>query len=610
MTHWPRLTALLLAVTLLAPNLSQAQEIRTAHGISLFGDVKYGPDFTNFDYVNPDAPKGGTAKLYGIGGFDSLNPFIVKGSSPLVLRLLTYDTLMSQSLDEPSTEYGLVAETITWPDDFTWVEFKLRPEARFHDGTPITVEDVIFSFETLTKQGEPQYRFYYANVTKVEKTGDHKVKFTFSESGNRELPNIMGQLYVLPKHYWEGRDFAASTLEPPLSSGPYRIGEVDTNRSFTLVRVEDYWAKDLPVNRGYYNFDEMVWEYFRDQTVALEAFKAGTYDFRFEGSSKNWATAYDFPAFKKGYVVKELIPNKTGSGMVAFVFNLRLAKFQNRNVRQAIGMAFDFEWTNKNLFYGLYQRTRSYYEGSKLAATGLPSPEELAILEPYRDQIPPEVFTAEYNPPSTEGTSLRRNLRAAQKLLKESGLKFKNGILYDPDGQIFTIEFLLVSSSSEKFISPIVQNLKRLGIAANIRIVDSAQYERRIESFEFDIIRGGWPQSLSPGNEQREFFGSEAADRAGSRNVGGIKNPVVDALIERLIYATDRADLVTATRALDRVLQWNQYVIPNWYSADDRLAYWDKFGRPEELPLLTYAFHWIWWVDAEKAARLPSASGN
>ena len=609
MTHWPRLAALLLAVTLAAPALSQAQGTQTSHGISLFGDVKYGPDFTNFDYVNPDAPKGGRATLYGIGGFDSLNPYIVKGKTPLGLGL-TYDALMASSFDEPSTAYGLVAETITWPDDYSWVEFTLRPQARFNDGHPITAEDVIFSFESLKEKGQPFYRYYYSNVIKAEAINAHKVRFTFSESGNRELPQIMGQLAVLPKHYWAEHDFESSTLEPPLGSGPYRIGKVDTNRSITYVRVEDYWAKDLAVTRGSNNFDEIVYEYFRDQTVALEALKAGAYDFRAENSAKNWATAYNFPALEKGYLKRELIPDETGSGMQSFAFNLRQAKYQDPKVRQAISMTFDFEWTNRSLFYGQYQRTRSFYEGSDLAATGLPSPEELAILEPFRDQLPEEVFTTEYNPPSTEGASVRRNLRTAQKLLREAGLTLKGGQLIDSSGAPFTIEFLLVSASFEKVVSPMIQNLKRLGITANIRIVDSAQYERRMETFEFDMVVATWGQSLSPGNEQREFFGSAAADRSGSRNWVGIKNPVVDALIERLIYATDRADLVTATRALDRVLQWNHYVIPQWNLPAHRLAYWDKFGHPAEPPLLTHGFPSIWWYDAEKAARLPTASGN
>jgi len=609
MTYRLRLTALILAATLAAPALAPAQEIRTTQGISLFGDVKYGPDFTHFDYVNPDAPKGGTAKLNGIGGFDSLNPFIVKGSTPLGLGN-TYDSLMVSSLDEPSTMYGLIAETIAWPDDFSWVEFTLRPEARWHDGQPITADDVIFSFNSLKDKGAPFYRFYYSNVVKAEIITDQKVRFTFSQAGNRELPQIMGQLVVLPKHYWASRDFSTSTLEPPLGSGPYRIGKVDTNRSITYERVTDYWAKDLPVSRGTNNFDQVIYEYFRDQTVALEAFKAGAYDFRAENSAKNWATAYNFPAFEKGLVKRELIPDETGAGMQSFAFNLRRAKFRDRAVRQAISMTFDFEWTNKTLFYGQYQRTRSFFEGSELAATGLPSPDELAILEPYRDQLPSEVFTTEYTPPSTEGASLRRNLRTAQKLLKEAGLVLKGGKLLDADGTPFNIEFLLVSPIFEKVVSPMVQNLKRLGITATIRVVDAAQYERRLDGFEFDIVVASWGQSLSPGNEQRNFWGSDAADRNGSRNWVGIKNPVIDALIERLIFATDRADLITASRALDRVLQWNYYVIPQWNLPAHRLAYWDKFGRPEKLPLLTYGFPSIWWIDAEKAAGLRDAQNK
>ena len=594
------LAALLLVVAV--PFAAGAVETTTTHALSLVGEPKYGPDFPYLDYVNPDAPKGGTLRRYAIGGYDSLNPFIIKGVSAVGLGLV-YERLMTSPADDVSAEYGLIAESIEVPDDLSWVAFTLRPEARWHDGSPITVDDVIFSFETLKRKGVPFYRFYYANVTRAEQVGPRKVKFIFAGPRNRELPQIMGQLVVLPKAWFATRDFEKTSLEPPLGSGPYRVAKVDPGRSITYERVPDYWGRDLPINRGRYNVDVIRYDYYRDQTVALEAFKAGEYDFREENTSKMWATAYDSPALAAGLMIKEEVPHQRPTGMQAFVFNLRKAKFRDRTLRQALAYAFDFEWTNKNLFYGQYTRTKSYFSNSELAARGLPSPAELALLEPFRDRLPPEVFTKVYEPPATDGSgNIRRNLRAALKLLRGAGWTFRDKKLIDPkSGEPLEIEILLQSPAFERVVGPMIRNLKRLGVTTRIRTVDSAQYQNRVRDFDFDMIIATFGQSESPGNEQRDYWGSEAADRRGSRNVIGIKDPVVDALVDKVIFAPDRASLVAATRALDRVLLWGHYVIPQWHIRYERIAYWNKFGRTGKTPKYGTDLS-AWWIDAEKAA--------
>ena len=604
--------AIIIAVLSASPLAAEGDGV-TAHGIAMHGDLKYPAGFQNFDYVNPDALKGGSVKLAATGSFDNLNGFIVKGVSAAGVDFI-YDTLLSSSADEPFSEYGLLAETVTVPDDRSWIEFNLRPEARWHDGMPVTPEDVIWTFNTLLEKGQPFYRFYYGSVVKVEKTGDRSVKFSFIPGENRELPLIIGQLTVLPKHYWETRAFDKTTLEPPLGSGPYRIKEVDAGRSIVVERVADYWGKDLGVNRGFNNFDTIRYDYYRDTNVMLEAFKAGAFDYRSENSSKAWATEYDIPAVANGFMKKETIEHERSSGMQGFVFNARRDKFKDKRVREALTHAFDFEWSNAHLFYGQYARTRSYFDNSELAATGRPSPEELALLEPYRGRLPNEVFTEEYNPPQSDGSgNIRTNLRTASKLLREAGWEVKDGKRVNTEtGETLDFEILLISPLFERIALPFAQNLEKLGVKASIRTVDTAQYVRRMDTYDFDVIVSTFGQSLSPGNEQRSYWGSGVANMEGGRNYIGINDPVVDALIEKVIAAPDRPALVTATRALDRVLQWGQWLVPHWHIKYDRIAFWNKFGRPDVTPVQGNQFL-AWWVDPAKEIALKnkqSSSGN
>ncbi|WP_245986624.1 extracellular solute-binding protein [Azospirillum thermophilum] len=579
----------------------------TSHALSLNGTPKYGPDFTHLDYANPDAPKGGEVRMMAFGSFDNLNPFILRGQAAAGSGLV-FQTLTSATGDEPVTEYGLVAESITVADDRSWVAFTLRPQARFNDGKPITPEDVIWSFETLREKGHPIYRTYYADVTKAEKTGDRTVRFSFRSTDNAELPVIMGQLPVLPRHVFEARDFGSTTLQPLVGSGPYKVVNVQPGRSITYERVKDWWAKDLPINRGRYNFDRLRFDYYRDLEVAFEAFKAGAYDFRLENSSKNWVTGYDVPAVREGHIVKEELPHQDPQGMQAFVFNIRRPIFQDRKVREAINYLFDYEWTRTNLSYGLYKRTKSYFANTELASTGLPGPAELKILEPYRGRIPEEVFTKPYEPPSTDGSgNIRQNLRTALGLFKEAGWELKNNKLVDArTSQPMRFEILLVQADMERIVQPFVRNLERAGIEASIRVVDSAQYQNRTDQFDYDMIISRFPQSLSPGNEQRDFWNSKRADLPGSQNAIGIKDPVVDELVEKLIQAHDRETLIATTRALDRVLLWNWYVIPHWHDSVYRVAYWNRFGHPAVAPKYGLGFPESWWIDPAKDARLAS----
>lgn len=586
------------------------------HALSLVGEPGYGPDFKHFDWVNPDAPKGGTVRQWAMGSFDSLNAFSVQGSVALGIGLI-YDTLMATSPDEPSTEYGLVAEWVSFPDDFSTATFGLRPEARFHDGEPIKPEDVIFSLEAL-KEAHPHYNAYYRNVVRAERTGEHEVTFTFDQTGNRELPQIVGQLPVLPKHFWEGenasgspRDLSRSTLEVPLGSGPYKIRSVDPGRSIIYERVENWWAKDLPVSKGQWNFDQLVYTYFRDRVPAFEAFKVGTIDFWRETSAKNWATSYAFDAVRRGLVKKEEIPIKRVTPMQAFVMNLRRPQFQDVRVRQAFNLAFDFEWMNKSLFFDQYKRTESFFGNSELEATGLPRGRELEILTEIKDEVPPEVFTTEWtNPVSATPQDQRNNLRQAARLLAEAGWKPQNGVLTNAKGEQLAVEFLLVQPDFERVVLPFKTNLERLGVRVSVRIVDTSQYQRRVDTFDYDIVVDSFPQSNSPGNEQRNFWGSAAADTQGSMNSIGIKNPAVDKLIDKIIFAEDRDELVAATRALDRVLLWNFYVIPQWHTPFDRIAVWDKFGRPEKLPEQDPSFLRVWWLDPDKQQQLNAQGGR
>lgn len=591
-----RLLFSLLMLSFLALSVT-AVSAEPRHGIAMHGELKYGADFKHFDYVNPDAPKGGNVKLATTGSFDSFNGFIIKGEAAEGIGSL-YDTLLISSADEAFSEYGLLAETVETPEDRSWVKFTLRKQARWHDGQPITAEDVIWTFKTLMEKGQPFYRFYYSSVEKAEKIDDRTVKFIFKPGENRELPLIMGQLTVLPKHYWQDRDFTRTTLEPPLGSGPYKIEDFEAGRFVKYRRVDDYWGKNLPVNVGQDNFDTIRYDYYRDATVLVEAFKAGEFDFRMENTSKVWATGYDFPALDKGLVIKEEIKHNRGTGMQGFIYNIRRDMFKDPRVRQALATAFDFEWSNKNLFYGQYKRSRSYFENSELAATGLPGPDELALLEPYRDRIPDDVFTKEYNPPKTEGDGrIRANLRDGDRLLKEAGWIIKDKKRVNAEtGQVLEFEILLVSPAFERISLPFAKNLERLGVKANVRTVDSAQYLRRLETFDFDIITFPFGQSLSPGNEQRGYWGSEAARQNGSRNFIGIENPVIDELVEKLIAAPDRKSLITRTKALDRVLQWGHYLIPHWHLDYDRLVYWNKFQHPKITPLQGTQFN-TWWIN-------------
>ena len=600
----PFLAALLLLVApSLAPIAVAADEPKPMQGIAMYGEPKYKPGFAHFDYVNPDAPKGGELRQAEIGAFDSVNPFIVNGQAAGP-SALPFETLLTQSADEPFTEYGLIAESVEIPADRSWEIFNLRPEARFHDKSAITADDVVFSFDILKEKGAPQYRFYYQAVTKAEKLGDRRVKFTFAEGMNRELPLILGQLPVLSKAYYSTHKFEETTLVPPLGSGPYKIASVDAPRSIVLERVPDYWGKDIGVNRGMNNFDRIRYDYYRDTTVALEALKAGAYDMRLENESKKWATEYQFPAVKDGLVKAQSFENQRPTGMQAFAYNIRRPLFQDPRVRRALAYAFDFEWTNAHLFYGQYTRTASFFSNSDLASVDLPSPAELKLLEPLKDQVPPEVFTQTYAPPKTDGSgNLRDNLHAATALLKDAGWTVKDGKLVDSTGKQFAFEILLDQPTWERVVLPFVQNLERLGIAAKVRTVDSAQYEFRLKHFDYDLIVGGWGESESPGNEKREFWGSGAADEPGSRNVIGIKNKAVDSLIASLVASPDRETLVAATRALDRVLLWNHYVIPNWHLAADRIAWWDKFGMPTTIPKEGVQIM-SWWIDPAKAAHV------
>jgi len=576
-----------------------------SHGLSIYGDLKYPPGFTHFDYVNPDAPKGGNVHLSAVGTFDNLNPLILKGV-PAAGLLLTFQTLLAGSEDEAASAYGLIAESVETPPDRSWVIFTLRREARFQDGSSITPDDVIFSLETLKAKGHPFYRAYYASVKSAEKIGERKVKFTFVTGNNRELPFIIGNgLPIISNKFFATRQFDKVTLEPVLGSGPYKVESFVPGRSIVYARVHDYWAANLPTERGQYNFDTISYDYYRDSTVELEALKAGEYDFRAESAAKVWATGYDFPALHAGLVKKEEIPNEQPTGMQAFVFNIRRPIFQDRAVREALGYAFDFEWTDTHLFYGAYTRTKSYFSNSELASRGLPSPAELKILDPYRGRIPDEVFTKEYAPPSTAGEGgIRANLLTARDLLAKAGWIMRDDKLVNAKtGEPFEFEILLDNPAFERVVLPFLGNLRRLGVIARLRTVDTSQYQNRVDQFDYDMIVDGFGESLSPGNEQRDFWTSKAADTPGSRNTIGIHNPVVDELVDSLIASADRQALIDRCRALDRVLLWNDYVIPHWHTRVYRVAYWDKFVHPTTTPKYSLGFN-TWWVDAGKAANI------
>lgn len=592
-------TAFALAAVTLLPWQALSADTEARHAIAMHGEPKYAEGFSHFDYVNPDAPKGGTLKMGVVSnGFDSFNPFVIRGVAATGINTYVYDTLMASSDDEPFSAYGLIAESIETPEDRSYVVFNLREEARFQDGEPITAEDVKFSFDTLTTKGHPFYRNYYADVSKVTVEDKRTIRFDFGETENRELPLILGQLPILPSHYWKDREFGGKGLNPPVGSGPYRIGDFDAGRSITYERVDDYWAEDIGVRKGRFNFDKIRYDYYSDDTVALESFRAGNFDFRVESSAKNWATAYTGSKFESGEIKTEAIEHNRPAGMQGFGYNTRKKVFRDPLVREALAYGFDFEWANKNLFYDQYTRTKSYFENSELASSGLPEGRELEILEAYRDQLPEDVFTEEYQPPSTaDGGSLRENLRTAMELLREAGYEVKDGTMVNLEtGEPLEFEILLHQKNFERVVLPFKNNLERLGIEVSVRLVDTNQYIQRMREFDYDMAVQGIGQSDSPGNEQREYWHSSTVDAKGSRNYMGVDDPVVDELVSMVIQATSREELVHRVRALDRVLLHSHYVIPNWYLPKDRIAYWSFLKRPETVPKNGVDID-NWWIE-------------
>ena len=593
----------LLLFFLILSNAFAVEKLDNAHAISMHGSPKYDKDFKNFDYVNTNAPKGGSIKLHAIGSFDTLNNFILKGS-PAANLSQVHDSLLVQSFDEPFTMYGLIAETITVPEDRSWVIFKIRKQAKFHDGSQIKVEDIIWTLNTLKEKGHPFFKFYYGNIKEAKKISENEVKFIFQGETNLELPLIIGQMKILSKNYWENK-FENVLLESPIGSGPYRVKSFKAGRTIEFERVDNYWAKDLPVNKGKFNFNKLIIEYFRDATVALEAFKSGDYDFRQENQAKRWANAYNFSAIENGDVKKKSVKHEIPTGMQGFFINTRKEIFKDRIVRKALNFAFDFEWTNKILFFDQYKRTNSFFSNSDLASKSLPTKKELELLNAFKNKLPNEIFNNEYLNPVNDGSgNVRKNLRIADELLYEAGWIVKNGKRINKETGVplkFTI--LLVSPEFERIALPYARNLKKIGIEAKVRTVDSAQYERRLENFSFDMTVVSLGQSLSPGNEQRDFWHSNSAKINGSRNYAGVSNLTVDFLIEKIIAAKDRESLKNATKALDRVLLNEYYVIPHWHIQNFRISYWDKFGKPKINPKYDLGLD-TWWYDINKAKLL------
>ncbi len=589
-----------------------AADLNFTHAVSLFDDIKYPADFKNFDYVNAAAPKGGKFRQAVVGSFDSLNNYTVKGDAAGISVL---DTLMVESLDEPATHYGLIAQSMAYPEDKSQVVYKLNPAARFHDGKPITPEDVIFSLNTL-KANLPNYAGYYKNVEKAEQTGEHEVTFFFTEKNNRELPFIVSELPILPKHWWmavgadgKPRNTAEASLEIPLGSGPYKIKSVSAGSTIVLERVADYWAKDLPSRVGQNNFDELRYIYYQTPQVAFEGFKGDQSDYQYETSSKQWATGYDFPAVASGKIIKATPTLKQVHGMQAYVLNLRRPKFQDVRVRKAMLLAFDFQWANANLFFGQYQQSRSFFNGSEFEAKGLPSPEELELLTPLKDKLPPEVFTTEYqNPVNGDGAARRKNLQEASKLLTDAGwVAADDGgshVLKNAKGEVLQVDFALDNPLFERITLPYKEQLELLGFVVTVRTLDQAQIKKIQDQFDYDIIVNTYGQSLSPGNEQRFFWGSSEADKQGSHNFSGIKNEAIDALIEKLVFVKDRKALLAACRALDRALMWNYYMIPHWFTPNERIAYWDRFSKPDKVADYSLGVPTIWWWDEAKAKKI------
>jgi len=588
------------------PAAAQGAETFKGAGIAIHGEAKYKPGFTQFDYVNPAAPKGGSLYLaVGSATFDSLNPLILKGSAAGGVLTYVFATLLRGADDEPFSEYAWIAKSIETPKDRAWAAFEIDERARFHDGSPVTADDVVFSFETLvSEKAHPSYAQYYKDVVKAERAGPMTVRFTFKTAGNKELPLILGQLPVLSKADWAKRQFDKVSLERPLGSGPYRIGQVIPGRFITFDRIKDYWAAELPAARGYDNFDTVRLDYYRDDTVQREAFKSGEYDYHYENQALSWATQYEIAAVREGRLIKRAVKTSVPQGMQALVFNLRRPLFADWRVRRALAVVFDFEWTNKNIFYTQYVRTKSYFANSEMEATGLPEGEELKILEPFKGRVPESVFKEPYALPVYAGDgNIRDGLRQALALLKEAGWEFKDGRMTElKTGRGFRFEAATASTGDERFLLPYSQNLKRLGIAMDIRTLDPTQYQKRVENFDYDFIFTTWGQSESPGNEQRNMWTSASADTAGSENYIGIKDKAVDELVDLLINAPDRPALVARCKALDRVLLHHHFVVPTWHLEVDRLLWWDKFGLPE--PHRRGTSYRYWWYDPAKAAKL------
>ena len=606
--HFGHLSALAAAMILTAALPASAQDKRH-HALSLVGEPKYPPGFKQFNWVNPDAPKGGRVRQSVEGSFDSLNQFPVQGQPAGGLGLI-YDQLFASSPDEASTEYAHLAEWASYPSDYSSATFSIRPEARWHDGKPITVEDVVYSLDALKKAG-PRFAAYYADVEKAEKTGEREVTFRFKAKNNRELPHIISQLTIIPKHWWETRDIMKSSVEIPLGSGAYKVKSFDIGRQIVYERVKDWWGKDLPGTKGQYNFDELHIVYFKERIAAFESFKSGALDYWVESSAKAWAVDFAVPPVEKGWIKRITPSRKRVTPMQGFYMNLRKKMFQDARVRQALNLAFDFEFANKNLFYGLYTRTGSYFDNSELAAKGLPTGRELEILNEVKGGVPPEVFTTEWkNPVNATPEDARRNLSDAVKLFTAAGYTPKSGVLTNAAGEQLAIEILNNSPAFDRIMQPYKGTLEKLGVKVTIRTVDSAQYQRRTDSFDYDMIVDVIAQSESPGNEQRDFWGSAAAKVPGSRNSLGLQNPAVDKLIDKVIFAKDRADLVAATRALDRVLLWNHYVVPHWSRNEDWLAMWDQYAGPTVQPERQNAFFQTWWWDEAAAQKLKAARGN
>ena len=593
----------LLIISITFPSFLKA-EINIAHAIAMHGEPKYPDSFQYVDYANPDAPKGGKIILSSTGSYDSFNPFILKGTAAAGIGNL-YETLTTGSSDEAFTEYGLIAKTIEWPDDRSWVAFTIREEAVWHDGKKISPEDVIWTFNTLMEKGHPFYKYYYGDVVEVIQENDNKVRFNFKGNTNLELPLIVGQLPVLPKHYWTNKNFEETSMDIPIGSGPYKIKNFDAGRTITYELDSDYWGKNIPIKKGTENFGIIQYEYYKDRSIEREAFKSGDIDLFSENTSKDWATSYDTPAVQNGLIKKELIEHQNPQGMQGFAFNTRKEIFEDKRVREALSYAFDFEWTNKNLFYNAYKRTNSFFENSELASSGVPLGGELDLLNDYRELLPQKLFQEEYNPPKTDGSGfMRKELQEATKLLQDAGWEFQEGKLINKkSGSKFEFELLLVSPAFERIVLPFKDNLAKLGIDVSVRTIDSAQYQNRLDGFDFDMIVSTFSQSLSPGNEQRNFWGSDAAKTNGSRNIIGISNEVIDSLIEKVISAKDREDLIMTTRALDRVLLWNHYVIPQWHISAYRTLYWDIFDKPSVRPKYSLGTN-TWWVDADKASTI------